>query len=87
GRGGVPSNAAAAVVNVAVVGPDGGGYVTLYPCGSPRPLASSVNFAAGEVIANGAIIPLGSGGRICVFSSQSTHLIVDVTGFMPAESI
>ncbi|HEY5664836.1 MAG TPA: S8 family peptidase, partial [Ilumatobacter sp.] len=47
GRGGVPSNAAAAVVNVAVVGPDGGGYVTLYPCGSPRPLASSVNFAAG----------------------------------------
>ncbi|HEY5663611.1 MAG TPA: hypothetical protein VIS05_06210 [Ilumatobacter sp.] len=40
-----------------------------------------MNFAAGEVIANGAIIPLGSGGRICVFSSQSTHLILDVAGY------
>ena len=72
------------MVNVAAINPDGAGFITLYPCGSARPLASSLNFAAGQVIANNAIIPLGDGGKICVYSSQATNLIVDVTGFMPA---
>ena len=86
GRGGVPVDAAAAVVNVVAVGPSAGGYLTLYPCGSARPEASTLNFAAGQTVANGATIRLGSSGSICVFSDQETDLIVDVTGFIPAGS-
>ena len=86
GRGGVPVDAAAAVVNVVAVGPSAGGFLTLYPCGSSRPEASTLNFAAGQTVANGATIRLGSGGSICVFTDQATDLIVDVTGYVPAGS-
>ena len=83
GRGGVPGDAVAAVVNVVAVGPAAAGFLTLYPCGSSRPEASTLNFAAGQTVANGATIRLGSSGSICVFSDQETDLIVDVTGYIP----
>ena len=83
GRGGVPVDAAAAVVNVVAVGSSAAGFLTLYPCGSVRPEASAFNFAAGQTVANGATIRLGSSGSICVFSDQATDLIVDVTGYIP----
>ena len=86
GRGGVPGDAAAAVVNVVAVGPAAAGFLTLYPCGSARPEASTLNFAAGQTVANGATIRLGVSGSICVFSDQETDLIVDVTGYIPAGS-
>ena len=40
GVGGVPGNAAA-VVNFTVANPAGTGYVTVYPCGVARPVASN----------------------------------------------
>ena len=33
GRGGVPMDAAAVVLNVTVTDPEGSGFVTVYPCG------------------------------------------------------
>src|ERR1700688_582024 len=44
GTCGVPSTAAAAVLNVVVVAPTGGGHVTIWPFGSSMPLASTINF-------------------------------------------
>jgi hypothetical protein len=86
GRGGVPSDAEAAVVNVTAVGGEGVGFVTVHPCVTPRPLASSLNFAAGTNIANEIVAPLSATGEICVFTSAPTHLLVDVVGFVPAGS-
>ena len=83
GRGTVPDNAAAAVVNVVAVNPSAAGFLTLYPCGSTQPEASTLKFAAGQTVANGATIRLGTSGSICVFSDQETDLIVDVTGYIP----
>jgi len=54
------------------------------PSGSDRPEASTLNFAAGQTIANGATIELGTGGTICVYTDQATDLLLDVTGFVPA---
>ena len=51
---------------------------------SDRPEASTLNFAAGQTIANGATIKLGTGGTICVYTDQATDLLLDVTGFVPA---
>ena len=39
GRHGVPGDAVAVMLNVTAVGPDGAGFLTVYPCGSVRPLS------------------------------------------------
>ena len=80
GRGGVPTDATTAIVNVTVTEPRTGGFVTVYPCGTERPNASSLNFVAGQTIANAVIGRIGTGGTICVYSTATTHLVVDVTG-------
>jgi len=86
GRGNVPATALAATVNVVAINPGAAGFFTIYPCGSARPEASTLNFAAGQTIANGATIKLGTGGSVCVYSDQATDLILDVTGYVPAGS-
>ena len=88
GRGGVPVDAVAAVLNVTVTEAQGAGFATVFPCGVDRPNASSVNFVAGSTVANGVIAKLGAGGvnvgKVCVFVSQPTHVLVDVAGYFSA---
>ena len=86
GRNGVPVGAIGAVVNVVAISPSAGGYFTVYPCGTTRPEASTLNFAAGQTIANGATIKLGPDGTVCVYTDQAADLIVDVTGYIPQGS-
>ena len=89
GAGGVvavtlPTAAGVAAVNVTVTGARGRGFITAFACGSGRPLASNVNFAAGDVVANAAVVPVGSGDAVCFFSSAPTHLVVDLNGTFAA---
>jgi hypothetical protein len=86
GRPGVPSNAAAVVLNVTSVQSDGGGWVTAFPCGQAVPNASNLNFTANEVIPNLVTAKIGTSGRVCLFVSASTHLIADLAGYYPAGS-
>jgi hypothetical protein len=83
GRGGVPAGATAAVLNVAVVGASGPGFATVYPCGK-RPNASTINYAAGDTIANGIISKLDGNGRVCVYTHRAADLLIDVGGSLPA---
>ncbi len=83
GRGGVDSDAQAAVLNFTVSGPAGAGYVTVFPCGTPRPLASSVNFTRGTTVANAVVTKLSPDGKACLFVSASTHVVADINGFVP----
>lgn len=83
GRGGVPANAHTVVLNVTVTEPAAAGYVTAYPCGIDPPLASNLNFAVGQTVANAVIVEVGSGGSVCLTNSQPTQLITDVTGAFP----
>ena len=83
GRGGVPVNASAVVLTVTVTEPVGAGFVTVFPCGSPQPNASNVNFAAGATVANSVVSGVGAGGRVCIFTMVATHVLVDVNGFFP----
>ncbi|MFT4826141.1 MAG: hypothetical protein ACI9J0_004084 [Cryomorphaceae bacterium] len=77
----VPSIARALVLNVTVVNPTAPGYVTVWPCGGTRPLASSLNYGAGEVVPNGVIATVGANGNACFFSQSGTDLVVDVAGW------
>ena len=83
GRGGVPVDATTVVLNVTATEPDAAGYVTVYPCGIEAPLASNLNFVQGQTVPNASITKIGSNGDICVYSSQATHLVADVTGYFP----
>jgi hypothetical protein len=86
GRGGVPANATSAVLNVTATGAAGGGYLTVYPCGSPQPLASSVNYVAAQSVANAVITQLGTNGTVCIYNFQATHVLVDVNAYVPPGS-
>lgn len=88
GAGGVDAGAAVAALNVTAVDPLTAGYLTVYPCGEPRPEASNVNFRQGQTIANAVIARIGAGGRVCVFSSAPAGLVVDVNaGAPPAATV
>jgi hypothetical protein len=88
--GGVPQPVGAAeaiALNVAVQAPQAAGYLTVWPCGSPRPTTSSLNYRAGQTISNNVIATVGAGGTICVHASAPTDVILDLTGwFTPVGS-
>lgn len=88
GLGGVPSTGAeAAVLNVTAIAPSTSGYLTVYPAGGSVPLASSVNYAPGEVVPNRIVVPLSSSGQISIFSSGgSPDVAVDVSGWISSSS-
>jgi hypothetical protein len=79
GERGIPANARAISANIAVTEATTAGYVTAYPCGS-LPVAANVNFVAGRDAANAAQLVLDSSGYVCLFSSTSVHLVIDVNG-------
>ena len=83
GRGGVPFTASAVALNVTVTEPQAPGFVTVYPCGVQPPDASNLNFAAGQTIPNAVLAKLDGFGRVCLFNSAPTQLIVDVNGWFP----
>ena len=71
----------AAIVNLTAVLPSASGFLTLYPCDATVPIVSNVNFVAGDVVANRALVSTGGSSRFCVFSSADTDVVVDLTGF------
>jgi hypothetical protein len=78
----VPPGSSAVVLNLTVDGSADGGFVTVYPTGLARPLASSINVdAAGQTIANLVTVPIGAGNSVDIFSQMSTDLIADVQGY------
>ena len=83
GRGGVPVDAGAVVLNVTAVNPAGKGFLTVYPCDQPRPNSSNVNFVGGVNIANLVVAKVSPSGTVCIYTSQTTHVIADVAGAIP----
>ena len=84
GVGGVPAVGVGAVaLNVTAVSPQGSGFVTVYPCGA-RPLASNLNFAAGQTVPNAVIAPVSTTGEVCFYSNVNTHILADVSGWFAA---
>jgi hypothetical protein len=88
GRGGVPNNAAAALLTITVDGISGGGYVTIWPCDEAMPNASVLNLWNGTVRSNLALVKLSEeSGEVCVrptlYNGSSITLIADAVGWTP----
>lgn len=78
---GVPATAQAYALNFTVVVPQVLGFLTAWPTGASRPLASTLNAPRGGLVANAAIVPAGTNGGIDVFVTDNTEVVIDVNGY------
>jgi hypothetical protein len=82
GHFGVPTQASAIVVNATVTKGTAQSFLTIYPGGTTRPMASNLNWVAGQTIPNLVTVKLGSGGGISIFNAAGTvDVILDLAGF------
>ena len=82
GNCGVAADAAAVVINVAAPNPSSPGFLTIYPYGSTRPVASNLDYSAGE-LKNNEVIARSANGTydISVYAHGATHVVGDVVGY------
>ncbi len=69
-------------LNLTVVNTAGSGFIKVYPQGGAAPVVSTLNYAAGQTVANAAIVPAGaSGGITAVAGVSGADLIIDINGY------
>lgn len=77
-----PADAVAAMVNITLVRPAASGsYVTAWQPRTFRPTTSNVNAPVGSNVGNSSIVPLDDDGRLMLYTSVTTGVVVDVAGF------
>jgi hypothetical protein len=83
GQCGIPATAKSVAVNLTVVQASSGGHLAAFPAGQGLPLASTMNFGAGQTRANNAVLSLSAGGAISVFNGAAgpANFLLDVTGW------
>ncbi len=86
GRQGLPVGATAISGNFTVAGTDGPGYLTVWNCSNPMPVASTLNFGAGEAVSNAGTTPLDANGNICVYSPVNADILIDISGYYAADA-
>ncbi len=88
GCGGIPTGATGAVVmNVTSTEASAPSFVTVWPTGEGRPVASALNTDPGQDTPNLVVVGIGAGGNVSMFNNAgSGHLVADVVGWFPAVS-
>ncbi len=88
GVGGVPNDAIGAMVNITVVEPSAAGFATVWPSDQPRGNTSNLNWDAGDIRPNAAIIGLGADGSLDLgvdmpgATDATAHVLIDVMGWL-----
>jgi hypothetical protein len=90
GRGGIPANATAVTGNVTVVNETSAWAVYLGPDPIAAPTSSTINFNAGDILANGLTVALSATGTLSATyistTGNTTDLVFDVTGYFTADT-
>jgi hypothetical protein len=79
----------AALLSVTALPAGSGGYLSVFPAGSPAPATSDVNFAGGAPVSNLSFVKLPSEGAVSVRDSSGVAKVVeDLSGYfaLPAPS-
>ena len=85
GVGPVPADATAVVVNVTITDATAASFLTIGPSGGLVPLASNMNFVAGQTEANLVTVQVGAGGKIDLTNhSGGVHVVADLLGYFRA---
>ncbi|MBL8263769.1 MAG: hypothetical protein JNM58_15225 [Xanthomonadaceae bacterium] len=81
---GAAGSFAAAAINFTVVTPSAAGYITAFPYLAAQPLAATVNYTAGDIRGNYAVVKLDQGAsadELSVYTFAQTHLVADIVGY------
>jgi len=81
GQCGIGGPAQAVSLNLTVTGPAGPGHILIYPTGGAQPSVSTLNYVAGQTIANAVVVTLGTGGAVTVVAAAATNLLLDTNGY------
>lgn len=85
----IPVPPGATAVALSMVGLDAGspGSLTAWSCG-PQPDLAQIHFGPGEIIAGAAYVLASAQGTVCVSTSVSADVVVDITGtFSPGGNL
>jgi hypothetical protein len=77
---GIPGTAKAYSLNATVVPPAPLGFLSLWGSGS-QPSVSTLNSYDGTIVANAALVPAGTNGVATAYTSNASHLILDINGY------
>jgi len=85
GVGEVPSDATAVAVNVTVTEATAPSFLTVYPTGEALPGSSNLNWVPGDTVANLAIVPVGTDGKLTFYNRNGrADVVVDLQGYFVA---
>lgn len=85
--GGLPAGVGAVAVTITGTMATAAGFVTAWASGASMPNTSSLNLPTkGATVPNLAIVPVGANGKISLFTSGGTQLIVDIAGYFTGVS-
>ncbi len=76
----IATTAQAVLGNVTTVNPVGG-FLTLWPSNVSRPLVATLNFVTGQIANRHFMAGLGPDGAFKLYSSGTTHLVIDLSGY------
>jgi hypothetical protein len=77
----IPADAEAVSLNIVSVDAPKAGFATVWPCGTPRPTTSNLNYPGRSIVANNVVATIGTGGSVCLYTHSDAHVVVDVTGW------
>jgi len=90
GACGIPATARAVAANITVVNATQAGYVTLFPADQGLPATSTLNFQAGQIRSNNAILPLSVDGKLAAIlgpaAGGQVDVVLDVSGYFAADT-
>ncbi len=80
---GIPQSGITAVlINVTTTDTSDAGFVRVWPTGDRQPATSNLNATrSGDTVAGLAVVPVGVGVSVSVYTQMASHLIVDVLGW------
>ena len=79
---GIPPSVEAYSLNVTVTNTQGPGFILINPTGGPVAVVSTLNYSAGQTLANAAVVAAGTNGQVDFTAGVSgTDLIIDINGY------
>jgi hypothetical protein len=81
GSCGIPTDATAYSLNVTVAPHGPLSYLTIWPTEQSQPVVSTMKSRDGRIKANAAIVAGGTGGAVSVYASNTTDVILDISGY------
>ena len=81
GVGSIPASAGAVMFNMTATESGGPNFVTGWPTGLDRPVASLLNLAPGGTRPNATILAPGAGNKVSLYTLAGAHLIADTFGY------